>query len=163
MPPTATRRARTVRPAEDVSPVEEMAAVFGIEKPPAVRKRQARRVQAATADPKVRLPENERAVEVADGELLAAPLAGHYFRLQESIGLMPLMEWAAATVEVDPDNQVQLAGLFNLLKDLVDPEDWTEFRKVSREAKCNDEDFVKFVNAAMEAIAARPTGAPATS
>jgi hypothetical protein len=162
VPPTATRRTRTVRPAEDVSPVEEMAAAFGIEKPPAVRKRQARRVQAATADPKVRLPEDERAVEVADGEL-SAPLAGHYFRLQESLGLMPLMEWAAATVEVDPDNQVQLAGLFNLLKDLVDPEDWAEFRKVSREAKSNDEDFVKFVNAAMEAIAARPTVAPVTS
>jgi hypothetical protein len=163
MPPAATRRARTARPVEDARPVDELGAAFGIEEPPRVKaRRQARRIQSATADPKVRLPENERAVEVADGEL-SAPLAGHYFRLQESIGLMPLMEWAAATAEVDPDNQVQLAGLFNLLKDLVDPEDWAEFRKVSREAKCNDEDFVKFVNAAMEAIAARPTAAPATS
>jgi hypothetical protein len=123
---------------------------------------QLRRVQAATADPKVRLPVDERAVEVEDG-VLAAPIAGRRFRLQETIGLMPLMEWAAATDEVDTGNQAQLAGLFNLLKDVVDTEDWTAFRKFTREEKCDDEDFVKFVNAAIEAIAARPTGEPATS
>jgi hypothetical protein len=160
MPP---RRTRTVapKPVEDV----ESDVLGGVPElpPPALRaKRQSRRVQAATADPKVRLPEGKRAAEKANGALVA-PVSGRYFVLQESLGLMPLMEWAAAQDEVDVNNQAQLAGLFRLLKDLVAPGEWGEFRAFTREAKCNDEDFLAFVNAAIEAIAARPTGVPAAS
>jgi hypothetical protein len=75
----------------------------------------------------------------------------------------PPTAWAAAASEIDTGNQSQLAGLFNLLKDMVLPEDWTEFRKFTRESKTDDEEFGKFVNAAIEAIAARPTGESAGS
>jgi hypothetical protein len=160
MPASPQRRTRRVAPAA----AEELDELVQ-EVPAPLRSKSAaqlRRVQAATAEEKVRLPADERAVEIAEG-VLTAPISGKLFRLQESVGLMPLMEWAAATEEVDTGNQAQLAGLFFLLKDVVDPEDWSEFRKYTREEKCNDEDFVKFVNAAIEAIAARPTGEPATS
>lgn len=159
MPASPQRRTRRV------SPRPETVLGEAVDEAPAVLRRstsQLRRVQAATADPKVRLPGEDRAVEVEDGVLTAA-IGGRSFRLQETIGLMPLMEWAAATDEVDTGNATQLAGMFNLLKDVVDPEEWGAFRKHTRENKCGDEDFVKFVNAAIEAIAARPTGEPADS
>jgi len=157
MPASPQRRTRRVAPAgTDEVPGE--AQVTLVRKSAA----QLRRVQAATAEPKVRLPDSERGVEVGEG-VLAAPIAGKMFRLQDSIGLMPLMEWAAATDEVDAGNQAQLAGLYRLLKDLVDPEEWNEFRAFTREGKTGDEDFIKFVNAAIEVIAARPTGEPASS
>jgi hypothetical protein len=158
MPPRKTRQVAP-QPVEDVTDELPEAFAAPVRKP---RAAQLRRVQAAAGDEKVRLPQDERAVEVADGEL-KAPIAGRYFRLSDSIGLMPLMEWAAAREEIDVDNGAQLLGMFRILKDLVDPEDWDEFRAHTREAKCIDEDFVAFQAAAMEAIAARPTAVPATS
>jgi hypothetical protein len=171
------RRTRTVAPRlvedaelpQDTPPGEEA----GDTAPAPVRKAangrrassrtaQARRLQAATSDPKVRLPEGERAVEVADGQL-AAPIGGKLFRLSDSIGLMPLMEWAASNDEVDTQNVTQLVTFFRVLQDLVHEDAWTEFRAFTREAKCTDKDFVDFQNAAMEAIAARPTPEPAGS
>ena len=159
MPASPQRRTRRVAPAENEYGYESEAKVTPVRSKSAS---QLRRVQSATAEAKVRLPEDERAVEVEEG-VLVAPLGGRMFRLQDSLGLMPLMEWAAATDEVDAGNQAQLAGLYRLLKDLVDPEDWNEFRAFTRESKSGDEDFIKFVNAAIEAIAARPTGEPASS
>jgi hypothetical protein len=157
VPPTGTRRARSVPPVDDVTlPAEDETP------PPALRaKRQARRVQAATAEPAVRLPEDERAVEDSGG--LKAPIAGRYFRLSDSIGLMPLMEWAAAREDIDPQDAAQLVGLYRILQDLVHPGDWAEFKTHTRKEKCIDEDFVAFQAAAMEAIAALPTGGPVTS
>lgn len=146
------RRTRAQRPANDP---EAPAAVT-----PA--KRQARRVQAATADPKVRLPEDQRATEVADGKLMV-PIGGRYFRLSETIGLMPLMEWVAAADEIDTQNTSTLISFYHVLQDLVHEDEWQEFRAFTREAKCDDDAFIAFRNAAMETLAARPTAEPATS
>jgi hypothetical protein len=160
MPATASpRKPRTVRSVEDV-PLDGTPEPKPDGRTRAAR--QLRRVQAAVADEKTRLPEEVRAQETADG-VLAVPIAGRKFRIQESLGLMPLMEWAAVTESVDVDNQGQLASLFYLLKDLVDPEDWDAFRKFTRDEKCTDEDFIDFVNASVEAIAALPTAEPAGS
>lgn len=161
MPASPQRRTRRVAPAETDEAVLGEARVTPV-RDGRKSASQLRRVQSATAEAKMRLPDDERAVEVSEG-VLAAPVAGKMFRLQDTIGLMPLMEWAAATDEVDVGNQAQLVGLYRLLKDLVDPEEWNEFRAFTREGKCDDEDFIKFVNAAIEAIAARPTGEPASS
>lgn len=153
--PAAQRRTRQIAPAEE--PSNEIA----VGPAPAKPKSQARRLQSATGDPGKRLPRGKRAVETVDG--ITAQMNGKAFKLQETIGLMPLMEWAAATDEVDPDNRVQLAGLYRLLADLVHADDWAAFRAHARETKADDEALVGFVNAAIEAIAARPTKEPATS
>lgn len=157
MPANAPRRPRTVRPVENVT--DEIPAAFAAPSRSAVR-----RIQEATADPQVRIPAGKRATEDADGAL-RAPIAGKWFRLSGSIGLMPLMEWAAAQEEtaVDVRNASQLLGFFRILRDLVHPDDWEAFRAWTRDNRCNDEDFIEFQNAAMEAIAARPTQEPATS
>lgn len=148
MPP---RRTRTVVPAD--------SDVLG--EAPRRSASQARRIQTATVDAKVRLPRDKRAVDTADG--LSAPIAGRHFRLSESIGLMPLMLWAAAQDEIDTSNVSQLSSFYRVLQDLVHPGDWPEFVAHTCERKCNDTDFAAFQNAAMEAIAARPTEAPGIS
>jgi hypothetical protein len=149
--------ARKPREAAEAVPLE------GVALPPALRsKSQVRRLQAATADPKASLPARKRAVEPADGEL-AAPIAGRYFRLSTAIGLMPLMEWAAATDDLDMSNGAQVLALYRLLRDIVDPADWAAFRSFTTEKKCDAKAFVDFQNAALEAIAARPTPEPAAS
>jgi hypothetical protein len=122
---------------------------------------QLRRAQSAVGDPKVRLAADKRAVEAADG--LHVAIAGKTFPIQDSIGMMPLMEWAAASAEVDIDNKGQLVGMFRILKDVVATEKWDEFRQYTTEKKCTPDDFVLFLNAAIEAIAARPTAEPAAS
>jgi hypothetical protein len=163
--PAAVRRTRQVAPVplpNDSEAVQDTVP----EVPAALQRRKparaARRVQAATAEEKVRLPADERAVEVADGEL-RVPVAGRYFRVVESIGIMPLMEWASALDSIDVRNVAELASRFRLLKALVHPEDWDEFRAYTTEAKSSGDDLLAFQNAAVEAMAARPTEEPAAS
>lgn len=170
MPASPQRRTRRIAPVEDVE-----ASVLGDPEVPealAAPKRgrprkdasasQLRRVQAATTDEKVRLPVGKRAAEIADGEL-AAPVAGRWFRLSDSIGLMPLMEWAASREDVDASNASTLVSFYRILQDIVHPDDWQAFKTYTREHKCNDEEFITFQNAALEALAARPTREPAAS
>ena len=159
MPASPQRRTRRVAPAE---PVTDVPLPEDAPRPRSKSASQLRRVQSATANEKVRLPEAKRAAEVADGQL-AAPLAGRVFRIESSVGLMPLMEWAVARAETDTTNGIELLALYHILKDIVHPDDWDEFCKHARESKCGDQEFADFQNAALEAIAARPTRAPATS
>lgn len=158
------RSKRAVRPVEDVTeelPFEDEAPEAVPEAFAAKSRSQVRRVQAATADPKVKLPAGERAVDAEDG--LRAPLAGEYFRIADSIGLLPLMEWAAGLDQVNIMNSGQLAGWYRLLKAIVHPDDWDAFRRHATEQMCNDEALLAFQNAAIEAMTARPTVAPASS
>jgi hypothetical protein len=170
MPASPQRRTRRIAPVEDVeAPVlsdPEVPEALAAPRRGRPRKNasasQLRRVQAATTDEKVRLPAGKRAAEIADGEL-AAPIAGRMFRLSDSIGLMPLMEWAASRDEVDTTNTGALLSFYRILQDLVHPDDWQEFRAHTRENKCIDEEFIAFQAAALEALAARPTREPAAS
>jgi hypothetical protein len=166
-PAAPQRRTRKVAPA--AAPVDD--AGLPQDTPPEIpsalanpnrRKAAARRVQAATGEEKVRMPQAKRAGETKDG-VIVAPIKGKYFKLADSIGLMPLMEWAASSDEVDGRNASQILGLYRVLQDIVHEDDWAEFKQFCREAKAIDQDFIDFQNAAMEAIAARPTQEPAAS
>lgn len=178
MPPVANgRRTRRVVAAEvedvdkaidEVTP-EDVEAVTRVLTAPARKPRarkagtaDLRRAQTATMDEKARVPRAKRAGENHKGELVA-PIQGRYFKLSKSVGLMPLMEWAAAREDVDAQNAAQLLGFYRVLQDVVDPEDWPEFKQFCREAKCSDQDMIAFQNAAFEAIAAYPTQEPAAS
>jgi hypothetical protein len=152
-----------VAPVPDEADLGETLGTPVEEVPPALatKKRALRQVQAATADPEVRLPQEKRGIETQAGP--KAPIKGKYFRLSDSIGLMPLMEWAASNEEVDARSANQLLGFYRVLQDLVHADDWLAFKKHTRESKCTDEDFIAFQNAAMEVLSARPTRQPATS
>lgn len=133
---------------------------------PAKRTRKPRateaQLQLAVQDQDARVEEESRAVQETP-DCAKAPLKGKLFRIDLDTGLMPLMEWAAANDSVDPANLQQAASLFYLLKDIVDPEDWDEFREHAKATKCKGDDFVKFQNAAAEAIVAVPTEEPENS
>lgn len=157
MPPRGRPRQVTVELPDD-----EIPPAFAA---PAPRRSasQVRRVQEATADPKTRLPRGKRAEEHVNGYLYA-PIAGKDFRLSDGIGLMSLMEWAASQEDsLDSGNNKILVSFYRVLRDLVHADDWEEFRRYTRDAKCTDTDFIAFQDAAIEALAARPTEEPATS
>lgn len=165
MPPTG--RTRRVAPsaapeAEPVPVITDVPPALAARKPRAKSAAELRRVQEATADPKKRVPRAKRATEVADG-VLRVPLAGKSFRLNETIGIMPLMEWAAALDVVDVKSVPQLASFYRLLKSLVHDEDWDAFREHATVSKCSDQDLLDYYSAAIEAMSARPTQAPAAS
>jgi hypothetical protein len=161
-------RARQLAPVpEPGAEPEQDTAVPAEEVPPALaaprkRRNAARRIQAATSDEKVRLPEGKRAVEVSDG-VLKAQIAGKWFRLSDTLGLMPMMEWAAARDEIDVSNASALVGFYRVLQDLVHADDWQAFKIHTRLSKCGDQAFIDFQNTAMEAMAARPTPEPEAS
>ena len=156
MPAAPQRRTRRIAPVAQSDEAKELLGEAPVN-PAAVRsKSQARRVQAAVADPKLKAAGIEHG---EDGEL-RVPIAGKSFRLADSIGLMALMEFAVAADEIDALAGSQLVAMYRLLKDVVHEDDWADFAKHTREAKCTDEDFADFQNAALEALAARPTEEP---
>lgn len=112
-------------------------------------------IQLAVQDQDARVPEEVRAV-VKDG-VGFCPLKGKLFKIDTNIGLMPLMEWAVANDSIEPDNAPQLAALFYMLKDIVDPEEWDDFRKHARSTRAKGEDFVKFQESVTEVVASLPT------
>lgn len=118
-------------------------------------------LQLAVQDQDARVPEEARAI-VKDG-VGFAPLKGKLFKVDLNLGLMPLMEWAVANDSIAPDNGPQLAALFYMLQDVVDPEEWDAFRKHARESRAKGPDFVAFQDAVAEVIASLPTGQSETS
>lgn len=120
------------------------------------------RAQRLAGDPDALLPEGQQAKERVDGRLYVA-IAGRDFMLAEKTGLMPLMLWVAASDRFSAQQNASLSGLFRVLEDTVDESEMEDFVKHTTDSKCGIDDFVQFINAATEALAARPTGEPATS
>jgi hypothetical protein len=84
------------------------------------------------------------------------------FLLAEDVGIMPLMEWAAAS-DVDVNSAAGLRAVYYVLQDVVAKGEWAKFRKFSRENKVGAEELLDFANSSMEVLAGRPTGESAGS
>ena len=78
------------------------------------------------------------------------------FCLSDDVGIMPLMEWAAAS-DRDVASADGLRAVFYVLQDAVHEDEWAEFRKWARENKVDASELLDFANAALEALAGRPT------
>lgn len=115
----------------------------------------ANKVQLRTADQSARVAKDARAQD-KDSGALTVPFMGREFRLAQDVGIMPLMEWAAAS-DVDVASAAGLRAVYYVLQDAVDGEEWAEFRKHARETKAQAQDVLNFTNAALEALAGRPT------
>lgn len=172
MPASPARRTRRIVPADvvpETAPAAAYAQATGQETPAAFApkprkpraKAVARRVQAAVADPAVKLPADKSVVETDEGP--KAPLGDKYFRVVNKVGTMPLMEWASVADGSETSRLVQLASFHRLLKATVHEDDWNDFRAHATEQAYEDEPLYAFLNAAIEAMAARPTQEPATS
>ncbi len=136
---------------------------------PVSRDTAAATTQLKTADQSARVSKTSRAKAQGSGEL-TAPLvhtvkeadgtetqASRDFRLAQDVGIMPLMEWAASA-DVDVSSADGLRAVFYVLKDAVHEDEWAEFRKYARDHKVPATDLLDFANAALEALAGRPTG-----
>jgi hypothetical protein len=121
----------------------------------------ATELQLATSDPNARVSKTARAGKDKDGHL-TVPFKGKDFRLAEDVGIMPLMEWAAAS-DVDVNSPAGLRAVFYVLQDAVHADSWAGFRSHARETKAKAEDVLDFANAALEALAGRPTEASSGS
>ncbi len=128
---------------------------------PATGDTSAAKTQLRTADQAARVPKGERVDAEHSGDLVVT-LRDREFRLAQEVGIMPLMEWAAAS-DVDVASADGLRAVFYVLKDAVHEDDWAEFRKFTRDEKVAAEELLDFANAALEALAGRPTGEPAGS
>lgn len=124
----------------------------------------AARTQLKTADPKARVAKTARAKDnhTSEGGFLTAPLGDREFRLADDVGIMPLMEWAASS-DVDVASADGLRAVFYVLKDTVHEDEWADFRRYSRDEKLSAEKLLDFANAALEALAGRPTEEPSGS
>jgi|HubBroStandDraft_3_1064219.scaffolds.fasta_scaffold115240_2 hypothetical protein len=121
--------------------------------------------QLRTADQSARVAKDARAK--AKGTKLTVPLvhkdkagnevARQEFSLSEDVGIMPLMEWAAAS-DRDVASADGLRAVFYVLEDAVHEDEWAEFRKWARENKVDAGELLDFANSALEALAGRPTG-----
>lgn len=117
----------------------------------------AARSQMKTADQSARVSKETRSDE-GKGGILTAPLRDREFRLADDVGIMPLMEWAAAS-DQDVASAAGLRAVFYVLQDAVHADDWHEFKRYSREEKLDATELLEFANAALEALAGRPTEA----
>jgi hypothetical protein len=118
------------------------------------------RSQLKTADQTARVGKDTRAKD--ERGQVTVPLRDQEFTLAEDVGIMPLMEWAAAS-DVDVASADGLRAVFYVLKDAVAEDEWAEFRKFTRDNKVTAEELLDFANAALEALAGRPTEAASGS
>jgi hypothetical protein len=106
---------------------------------------------------------------VPDGPIRYAEFAGRQFRLDDrGISLMSLMEFAelARRQSADPtgvEELEQLAALYGLLSEAIDPADWDAFRAYARQVRADADALNAFMAAAVSAMAARPTSPPSAS
>jgi hypothetical protein len=111
-------------------------------------------LQVRTADQAARVAKDDRAEDKGDAVTVA--LEGQEFTLAQDVGIMPLMEWAAAS-DVDVASASGLRAVYYVLQDVVDADEWAEFRRYAREKKISAEKLLDFANSALEALAGRPT------
>jgi len=105
---------------------------------------------------------------------------GAYFRMAESIGLMPLLQFAhAAKQGLDSSDMEGMAALYAVIRDCIDqtrpqkdvdgelvddgPSEWDRFQRHAIDQKAGGEELMPVVQRCIEAISARPTRPPGDS
>lgn len=86
-------------------------------------------------------------------------LCGKSFRIAERVGALPLMRFAkVAKAGTDADEMAGLAAVYDLLGQVVDPDDWAAFEKHADASHADGDMLLEVVKQAFVVIAARPTG-----
>jgi L-alanine-DL-glutamate epimerase-like enolase superfamily enzyme len=96
-----------------------------------------------------------------DGEpdnRLRVKLRNEEFLVDDELGTMAMLEWAAAS-DLSIDDNAGLAAVHAMLEDVIHPDDWAEFRHYARTArpKISADELIKVINDAAELISGRPT------
>lgn len=102
------------------------------------------------------------------GSLVApAPVltfAGKPFKVADKLGLMPLLRFAhLAKQGVDSDDMEGLVAIYDLLVNVIAPEDWEAFEQHAVDVRAEGDDLMLVVTQAIEMISSRPTERPSVS
>lgn len=102
------------------------------------------------------------------GSLVApAPVltfAGKPFKVADKLGLMPLLRFAhLAKQGVDSDDMEGLVAIYDLLVNVIAPEDWEAFEQHAVDVRAEGEALMAVVTQAIGLIAQRPTERPSDS
>lgn len=109
-------------------------------------------------------PEMDGAIAEVTGERPAITFAGESFGLADKFGLMPLMRFAkAARAGADSSEMEGLAALYDLLADLIAPQDWDRFETAATRTRADGDALLAVVQDAIVAVASRPTARPSDS
>lgn len=86
------------------------------------------------------------------------------FRIADSVGLMPLMEFAYhANSGMDTSDMNALAAIYEMLKDCVHEDEWNHFRAHAKKIKADAEILMNVVQETVELLTARPTSQESVS
>lgn len=117
--------------------------------------RAAAAIQRATTDKEVKSGTVVEAVPV--DAPLKFKIREQEYRVDDELGTMAMLEWAAAS-ELSTDDQAGLAAIHAMLQDVVHPDDWADFRHYARTArpKITPDELIQVINDAAELISGRP-------
>lgn len=88
---------------------------------------------------------------------------GHFYRVADKVGLMPLMRFAFVSKNVDEADLEALVSIYEMLKDCIHADDWDRFVREMTEDKAEVEDLLPVVNSTFELLSARPSKRPSDS
>lgn len=86
------------------------------------------------------------------------------FRVAPKLGLMPLLRFAHLSSKgVTADDMDALSAMYDLLRGVIDDEDWDAFQEHAAAIRADQDDLLGAVRGAIEAMSARPTVRPTDS
>lgn len=89
---------------------------------------------------------------------------GQEIRVSRTIGLMPLLKFAAvAKSNVTTDDMEGMAAIHTMIGECIDPRDWDLFQQLAVDNHANEEVLMEVVRIVIEAATARPTSKPSDS
>lgn len=89
---------------------------------------------------------------------------GESFAVADKVGLMALMRFAhVAKRGVDSDELAGLAAMYDLLAQVIAPEDWDRFQDHALAVHADGDTLMGVIPAAIEIISGRPTLRPSDS
>lgn len=95
---------------------------------------------------------------------LTVPFAGQEFRVADSIGLMPLMQFAhIAKGGTDSNDLEGLAAMYDLLEQCIADDEWARFKAHAVKSKADGDVLMGVVKATIQALSGRPTSRPSDS
>jgi len=84
---------------------------------------------------------------------------GEQFRVAERVGALPIMRFAkAAKSGTDSNDMEGLVALYDLLAQVIHPDDWRRFEAHADAEHADGDQLLAVVQAALAAVAGRPTG-----